>query len=33
MADINWLRRYDEAVAQATQVNKPILTDFTAAPM
>jgi hypothetical protein len=33
MADINWLRRYDQGVEQATQVNKPILIDFTAAPM
>jgi hypothetical protein len=33
MAEINWLRRFDEATAQATQTAKPMLIDFTAAPM
>jgi hypothetical protein len=32
MADINWLRSFDQAKSQATE-GKPILIDFTAAPM
>jgi Thioredoxin-like len=30
---IEWLHDYDAAVAQAQRTNKPVLIDFTAAPM
>jgi hypothetical protein len=33
MAEIQWIRDADKALAQAKQQNKPLLLDFTAAPM
>ena len=33
MAEIQWIRDADQALAQAKQQNKPLLLDFTAAPM
>lgn len=30
---INWIRDADNALAQARQQNKPLLLDFSAAPM
>ena len=33
MADISWNKDIDAAFAQARQDNKPVLLDFSAAPM
>jgi uncharacterized protein YyaL (SSP411 family) len=33
MAEIQWIRDADQALAQARKQNKPLLLDFTAAPM
>jgi len=33
MAEINWLKDADAALAQAKTAQKPILLDFSAAPM
>jgi hypothetical protein len=33
MAEIQWIRNADQALAEAKKQNKPLLLDFTAAPM
>jgi len=33
MAAINWLSNVDEAISKALSANKPVLLDFSAAPM
>jgi len=33
MAEINWLKDVDAALAQAKSTQKPVLLDFSAAPM
>jgi hypothetical protein len=33
MPETKWLRNFESAVSEATAASKPILIDFTAAPM
>ena len=33
MAEITWLSNMDEALSKALSTNKPVLLDFSAAPM